>query len=342
MGSLSHEVHRRHDITFEEDVGAARRATGVLAAGLTDVRRGDVELAVTELATNILRHAPAGGYLLTRRTSGGIELLAVDRGSTPTREDPQRRGIAAWSVSAPRGLGAGLACVARLSSVFDVYSGTGGTVVLSQLGAADARRTEWCRWGAVNVPVGGETESGDAWDVAVTSGGRVSAVIADGLGHGPEAAIASRAALTAFDVEPAAAPDELLRRTHETMRGTRGGTVGFATIDAQRGEVAFSGVGNVTGRIVRDGAATRHLVTRDGTLGIHAQPPLPGVARYEWLPHDALVLTTDGVRSRWDLEPYPGLLDHDPAVVAAVVQRDHARGKDDVAVLVIRDVRSAA
>ena len=51
-----------------------------------------------------------------------------------------------------------------------------------------------------------------------------------------------------------------------------------------------------------------------------------------------LVMHSDGCRSRWSLGDYAGLLRCDPTTIAAMLYRDFARGRDDVTVLVARDV----
>lgn len=53
------------------------------------------------------------------------------------------------------------------------------------------------RAGGVNIPYGGAEYSGDAW-AWVRAGDRVTLMLADGLGHGPEAARASSAAVAAL------------------------------------------------------------------------------------------------------------------------------------------------
>ncbi len=47
-----------------------------------------------------------------------------------------------------------------------------------------------------------------------------------------------------------------------------------------------------------------------------------------------VVMHSDGVSARWDLARREGLLHRHPATVAAVLYRDHARGRDDATVLV--------
>ena len=331
METLSEAAHRRHAVGVEEDVGALRRAVGRLAAGRPGVRSGEAELVATELATNILRHAPPG-YVLCRAAGAGIELLAVDRGPGLRRLDRWR----SWGVAAQSGLGAGLAGVERMATTFDLYSERGrGAVVLARLGPPPAG-TDGFRWGAVGVPQDGEDESGDGWIVACD--GLLSALVVDGLGHGPSAHAAAAAAISVLGGRPQADLAAFVRRAHEATRGTRGAALGACSIDCAAGELTFAGVGNVRARLLLDGES-RSLISREGTLGTQATAPNPPIVHQRWAPGAVLVLASDGLRGAWDLRAYSVLLGHDPAVVAAVLHRDHARGTDDATVLVVEGAR---
>jgi hypothetical protein len=49
-----------------------------------------------------------------------------------------------------------------------------------------------------------------------------------------------------------------------------------------------------------------------------------------------LVLHSDGLKSQWSLDGYPGLAERDPALIAGILFRDFNRGRDDVTVVVAR------
>jgi anti-sigma regulatory factor (Ser/Thr protein kinase) len=328
---------------MEEDVGALRRAVASMAGRLPGLRPGGPELAATELATNLVRHTTDGGYVLCREADGGIELLAVDHG-------PGMRpgGVPPWAIARGHdaslppfggggGLGVGLAGVRRLSSVFDCYAAPGGTVVLARVGPAVPPAGASWRWGGVNVPYGGTGESGDAW--AVSPGPRLGALVVDGLGHGPAAAEAARAAVAEFGHGRLTDIETFVRRANEAMRGTRGGVLGVCLIEPGRDELTFAGVGNIIGRVIADGAS-HSLLGRSGTLGTQLHAPAAHPTTHRWSPGAALVLASDGITSRWDPLAYPGLLRRHPAVVAATLQRDHGRGTDDATVLVVQDTRA--
>jgi anti-sigma regulatory factor (Ser/Thr protein kinase) len=325
--ALTEATHRRHPVRVEEDVGALRRAVGRMAAGCEGVRAGDAELAATELATNLVRHAAGGGYVLYRRANGGIELIAVDSGPG-MRGSPLSRG----------GLGVGLGVVQRLASSFDLYSTEGwGSVVLARLAPPRDNGASSVRWGGVNVPLAGAGTSGDAWAVSRRYGA-IAAVMVDGLGHGDGAHQASSAAVAVFRERPPGDLPAFVRRAHEAMRGTRGGVLGACLIDAEAGRLTYAGVGNVAARVVL-GAGSRSLPNRAGTLGTQVAVPQVRVVSADWQPGATVLMASDGLRSGWDPLAYPRLLAHDPAVVAAVLHRDHQRGTDDATVLVLQDRR---
>jgi anti-sigma regulatory factor (Ser/Thr protein kinase) len=298
----------------------------------------NVALAVTEAATNVLKHATRGHLLmraLGRRAPRGIEILAIDKG----------RGIANIAHSLRDGystagsLGAGMSAFARLASSWDIYSQPGkGTVLRLEFwseGGKSAAAPAGLEVGAVCLPRPGETANGDTWAIREHHGSFI-ALVADGLGHGPDAAAAS---LVAADIL-AGAKDvtavSLLGEIHRGIASTRGAAVGLAVLDPERQVATFAGVGNISAAICASGQSRRHLVSRNGIVG-HNIGTVREMAVA--LPPGALLLAhSDGLGTHWDLGTYEGIAGHHPAVVAAALWRDFVRGRDDVTVLAIRFV----
>jgi anti-sigma regulatory factor (Ser/Thr protein kinase) len=338
VDALRQPPHRRHAVAADEDVGALRRDVAALAERRCAVRPGEASLVATELATNIVRHARSGGYVLYRPVGDGLELLAVDHG--PGASVP---GLPYWAIRPEGvrppggGLGVGLASVRRLATDFDCYSDPAGTVVLARLGTSAPQVAPW-RWGGVNVPYDGVGESGDAWSVSPER--RPAALVVDGLGHGFAAAAAARAAVAAFEQVPPGDVCGFVRRAHDAMRGTRGGVLAVCAIDPDQGELAFAGVGNIAGRVLV-GGESHGLVGRHGSLGTQPDPPRCHAAAHRWRPGATLMLASDGIRIGWQSASRPALLSRDPAVAAAVLYRDHSRAGDDASILVVRDTRAA-
>jgi negative regulator of sigma-B (phosphoserine phosphatase) len=189
-------------------------------------------------------------------------------------------------------------------------------------------------WCAELRPLAGMLECGDRCTVAPFADGVTIALI-DGLGHGHEAALASRVIAQAVERHAAENPEAVIARCHEDARSTRGGVMAVAQLDARTDTLSWAGVGNVEGILLRAGlsASTSRdaLVARGGIVG----PKLPRV-QATTMPiarGDVLVFTTDGIKGGYAsaLSPHVAV----DAIVDTVVAR-FAKDTDDVGVLVAR------
>jgi len=314
-------------------VGEARRHGAQLAheCGLDDVAAGRLALVVTELATNLVRHADRGRLLLSARPGGSVvEIIAIDEG--PGIADIERSLGDGFSTGGTPGTGLG--AVRRLARQFDLHSSApGGTVIVARVGADDGPEPAHavCT-GAVSLSAPGERVCGDGWGFAL-QGDVAAMVVADGLGHGPDAAEAAAAALEAFAEDPLASPRVLLERTHRRLRSTRGAAVMLLQADAAAGVVRCAGAGNVVGRIV-SGVTDRTLLSQHGTAGVTIRTPEE--TTLPWPEHALLVVCSDGIETRWKADAIAPVLGRDPALAAALLMRDHCRGRDDATVAVLR------
>lgn len=315
-------------------VGEARRHAALLAeqCGLGAVPAGQLAIIVTELSTNLARHAQHGRLLLAAYPERAmVEVVAIDGG--PGIADLARSMDDGFSTGGTPGTGLG--AVRRLAAQFDVHSSAPqGTVLVARvrggpppLDAAGA----FCV-GAMALVAHGEQVCGDGWAFAV-DGDRASMIVADGLGHGPDAAEASRAALETFAEEPLAAPRQILQAVHGRLRSTRGAAVMVLQADAGAGTIRSAGAGNVMGRLV-SGVSDRTILTQHGTAGITIRTPEE--VSTAWPPHAMLVVCSDGIESRWKPETLVPVLGRDPALAAALLLRHHCRGRDDATVAVLR------
>jgi anti-sigma regulatory factor (Ser/Thr protein kinase) len=315
-------------------VGEARRHAAGLAdiAQLDETAEGRLALVVTELGNNLVRHAREGRLLLAASPgSGEVEVISIDRG--PGIPDVPRSLFDGYSTGGTPGTGLG--AVRRLAQEFDMHSVAGeGTVIVARIHAATYRkpRAHAVQYRGIAVAAPGEMVCGDSWGASLhADGGTV--VLADGLGHGPEAAVASLAAVEAFRAGPDAAPRELLERTHEALRRTRGAAVLMLELDAGSSTIRSSGAGNVMARVV-SGVVDRTILSQHGTAGVQIRRP-EQVAT-EWAAHGLLVVHSDGLESRWQPDRLLPVLGRDPTLCAAILLRDHCRGRDDVTIVVAR------
>ena len=329
--------HHSLPIHEESQVGDARRLAVRLAAecGLDESDSGRLAVVATEMVRNLVKHSKQGELLvcgIQRAGASGVELIALDKGPGMSNvEECMRDGYS--TAGTP---GNGLGAIHRMTDFLDIYSfPKQGTVMLARVLQKNAEKGARGNFdiGAVNVPVKGETLCGDAWSVSEAEG-RLLAMVADGLGHGPDAAHASQEALAVLRESAAMRPCEILDEMHAALRSTRGAAVSIAELRVGTPEVRFAGVGNVTGSILSRGAQ-RNMVSHNGTLG-HAVRHCQEFT-YPWSSNSLLVMHSDGITSQWDLKHYPGIQMRDPTVIAAVIYRDYKRGRDDATVFVARE-----
>jgi anti-sigma regulatory factor (Ser/Thr protein kinase) len=329
--------HRVFRIDEPSRVGEARRAALRMGAdeGFDDETNGRVAIVVTELGTNLNRHAQRGRILLAAGKRGDrrlIEVVSMDGG--PGMVDVNACLRDGYSTSGTPGTGLG--AVQRQADEFSLFSRAGlGTVVCARVGTRTAsirKNTGRFEIAGISVPVAGETVCGDAW-ASHEQGDSASVMVADGLGHGWLAAKAAQAAVTAFEARAPATPSEVIVRSHAALRATRGAAVAVASLDAAKGTIVFAGAGNVSGRVLT-ATADRALLSQNGTAGL--QISTPREVEHEWPAHGILVLFSDGLLSRWTLGESAAVMQCDPTVIAAWLVARHYRGHDDCTVVVAR------
>jgi hypothetical protein len=190
-------------------------------------------------------------------------------------------------------------------------------------------------WGFAARALGGESESGDLHFVATYAGGVLVAVI-DGLGHGPEAALASRLAAATLDAHLGESVTALMAHCHTALQRTRGAVLSLAAIEPDGREMTWIGVGNVDATLHRAGSARPQRETlhhRGGVVG-YQLPPLRA-ATLALDPGDTLVFATDGIASAFNSESPIGW---HPQDAADHILRLHGKDTDDALVVVARTV----
>ena len=317
-----------HQIVEASQLGQMRRSAGELArqCKLDEAATSNLALVVTELATNLLKHAKRGVILLRAlEHAAGVEVVAFDGG--PGMSDVERCLGDGYSTGGTPGNGRG--AVRRRADECDIWSGPGGSVAVARVLGAGRRGGH--RIGSICLPVRGEHRCGDAWTVRYDDNAATLALV-DGLGHGPVAADVADSAIAAFADAAAVDPAAAIGHIDARLRGTRGAAVAIASIAEDGTRLRYCAVGNIAGRL-DGGGRWRGLVSGNGIIG--GQYRRPQMFEYPVEAPGLLVLHSDGLRSHWDLGAYPGLRQRDPALIAAVLFRDFARGNDDVPVVVV-------
>lgn len=316
--------------------GEARRVAVRLAEeiGMDESDRGTVAIAVTELGTNIVKHAGTGSIICEQLgTNGarGIRFLAIDKG-------PGIRNITSaledgYSTAGTNGNGLG--AVRRLATTFDIYSAPErGTCIMADFWPRKkAHADKNLRLGVVSVAVRGESVSGDGW-LLKTHHDTSLLIVADGLGHGIFAAEAAREAERVLAETTSDSPAAIMADVHDALKKTRGAAAAISAIDRQRGTLCFAGLGNVSATLVTR-ESMKGLASHNGTVG-HQMHKIQEFT-FPWSDDSTLIMHSDGLASRWNLNDYPGLLSKHPSLIAAVLYRDFSRERDDATVLVVKN-----
>lgn len=318
-------------ITDESSVGEARRRAMLVAQrlGFDETRSGEMALLATESSRNALIHG-GGGHLAIAAVRGeghGLaRILVMDQG----------KGIANVAEAMSDGFstagttGEGMGAMKRIARALEIFTGKHGTIVLLEVGE-DARGYP-LRIAGLAVPYPGERFCGDAWAFHQTPE-RMVLLLADGLGHGREAAEAAQEAVDTFRKRQDQTPAEILGRVHDSLRKTRGAVAAVAEIRPADGRVTYTGVGNISASVLT-GNTSRSLVSHNGTLGMVTSR----IQEFQvpWTPESVLVLHSDGLQSKWDLTSYAGLVARHPAIIGAALLRDFRRQRDDASVVVVK------
>jgi phosphoserine phosphatase RsbX len=197
-----------------------------------------------------------------------------------------------------------------------------------------AERSPYLDWGVASVALPGERESGDTVVVRVYPKGLMIAVI-DGLGHGSEAAAASRIAANALMECASDSLVAIFKHCHESLIGSRGAVMSVAAFHPHDNTMSWLGVGNVGGVLVRADPRTvpRHqeMLLRGGVVGL--QLPFLHASVTSVITGDVMILVTDGIRSdfRERLQ-----LRHSPQQLADRILAESGKGTDDALVVVGR------
>jgi anti-sigma regulatory factor (Ser/Thr protein kinase) len=317
-------------------VADARHRAASLArrANLDETAAGELAIAVTEAAGNIVKHAGRGSLLLRALDAGdraGVEAIALDRGpGIANLAESMRDGYS--TAGSP---GTGLGALQRMTTRFDMWSAPGkGTIARFEVWPKALGAPPRGRWlvGAISVAKPGEEACGDDW-LAMERPGRLVLFVTDGLGHGPAAASASHAAIAAARKHAAMKSHEIMEEVHGALRPTRGAAGAVALIQPEKGLCNYCGIGNISA-CIRNGGMNRNMVSHNGILG-HQVRKIQDF-QYPFPASGLVVAHSDGVATHWDLASYPGLEMRHPALAAAALYRDHCRGRDDATVVAAR------
>lgn len=339
-----HPDSKNIDIKCASDVSIARSSAKKMAyeIGFGHTAGEEIALAVSELASNIVKHACSGVITLlplSRDGQIGMQIESHDKG--PGIENVERALADGFSTSG--GLGLGLGTVNRLVDEFNISPRSkwpnGGTHILcKRFIRRDPPITLSCplEFGAATrshprMDVNGDTFVIKQWGTSALVG------VIDGVGHGQYALRAAQAARQYVETHYDQPLGYLITGAGRACRATRGVVMSLARFDwpSDQSEImmTFSGIGNIETHIV---GPKEHMnfALRRGIIGVNA--PTPVVTEHSWKPSYVMVLHSDGISAHWKWTEFPETAEASAQITAYRLLQRLARDEDDATVVVVK------
>ena len=314
---LKKEIHRRAE-----------------EAGMGIDKLNALDLVIAEMTSNLFKYGDGGEILMGLIENNGnpyVEVISIDHG--PGMLNPEKMLID--GVSTTNTLGHGLGSIQRLSDTFDLYSQPEwGTIVLSRIyHNAKVNEKKIVEVHPLVVAKPGEKTSGDGF-LCIQTDKYLKMMLADGLGHGPEANHAVNEAATAFRTCRDYSPVETMRYIHPAIKKTRGAVINITCFDYRTKIWSSAGIGNIAARIMGPVVLKNHM-SYNGIVG-HNIPGSMNDQQYAGAEYNRVILSSDGIKTRWDLNKYPRIHKHDQTILAAAIYKDQARKTDDMSIIIAK------
>jgi anti-sigma regulatory factor (Ser/Thr protein kinase) len=310
----------------------------VVRSRFTEMEAGKIDIIVSEITSNLIKHADRGELLYKIESIGEkdsiFEIISIDNG--PGIADTAR--MLRDGVSTTSTLGQGLGAINRLSTVAQLYSIPGwGTILYSKVKTNEEQKFSAksfeleVKGVCVNKPK--ETTCGDGYRIKRNESETII-FFGDGLGHGERAKEAVDYAGDFFFESNETDPVELLRQMHDKVRKTRGLVATIAVCSRSTNEWKICGVGNILTRMYT-GLQYKNYMSYNGTVGLTI-PNSMKASVFAVEKNQHLIMCSDGIQTRWDLGKYGSIFKYDSTILAAAIYKDFTRGNDDASVLIAK------
>lgn len=338
-------------IIYPADASDARRRAKVMALtlGFDTISSEEIAITVSELTSNLLKHAQGGTLILTSFTEGaasGLIFETFDHGQGI--RDIERAFTDGFSTKGS--LGYGLGTINRLMDQVTIESepgkGTHVRCVRYLRLDADSCALPLPRYvldiGVASRAFPGYTDNGDAFVTKQWHGGSLVGVI-DGVGHGQSAELASRAARQYVEKHHTLPLQTLFTGTHRACHSTRGVVMALARLApiphiAPHDPVmtlSFASIGNIETRLV-GGAEHANLLVKRGIIGMANAMPKVLVCEHYWYVDQIMILHSDGIHANWHWNSLPCSQTTSAETLAHHLLANYARENDDATVAVIK------
>ena len=264
--------------------------------GLNKIQTKEVEIAIRELVSNVIRHGGGSGqvrFIIDKTAPAELAIEVEDWGKGignigEAIEDGYSTG---------GGLGGGLPAVNRMMDSFKLVSrpndGTLFRTVKRAIKPIDFGTASW-KYSVYSRPVTTETDNGDGFFIR-RRGKTTFIFIIDGLGHGFEAHLATEKAVKNLENIYHWQEEEIIEVLHKKLKHTRGIVIGIAIAHDDHDYIRYTGIGNIAGYIF--GKKNSTFLNYNGTIG--GRLLKFKTFDYPYKTGDVLILHSDGLSSSW-------------------------------------------
>ncbi len=322
------------------DVVTSRIAASDMAAelGFNPVECEEIAIVMSELATNLVKHAHGGQVKLSvseQDERQGICIETEDHG--PGMGGSEQYLTDGYSTGG--GLGYGLGSVVRMmDDVNFIAPPDGGTRVICHRWPRPSRtgfRLRDLDIGVATRPRWNQTPNGDSFVIKCWDRHALIGVI-DGLGHGEAAMRAAQTARNFIENHYDLPLDLLFKGVDRVCHSTRGVVMALARFNLDQEEFLAANIGNIEVR--RYGDENDHnFMVRRGIVGLNA--PKPIITTHHWTSNAMLIMFSDGLHTHWGSNDLPPNLMNSPSELAHHLLVAQGKDDDDATIMVVRNVQ---
>lgn len=302
--------------------------------GASDLKRENMQLVASELATNNIKHANGRGMIQIWQQPGQVlDIFSIDYG--PGIADLVQAEQDGYSTA--NTFGKGLGAIRRLSDEVHVYTqiSTGeqmtkwsGAAFLARfhLGSNQTRLGDGV--GLYSRSLSDSRHNGDRIYL-LRHGEKLRWLHLDGLGHGAEAQIAT--SNLAMHVAHCEGLESMLEGANRQLVATRGAVAVACEMDISRRNLKLLGVGDMHAHLY-DHEEMKHISFVPGILGREHRTTEP--LHTSFARRGLVVTASDGIRRNWDVGNFPGLFNQHPQLIAYTLGNIMGRVSDDQSIFV--------
>ncbi len=325
-------------ISNSAEVIAIRRIAKEMAhnIGFDECTREEISLVVSELASNIIKHAQRGIITLTPVCSeqcDGLMIEAEDDGEGFNEFTAMKDGFSTSGT-----LGMGLGAINRLMDEFDILAReelSGTRIVCKRWLNDNSNHGQHCPldFGIFSRPKQSEVVNGDSFIIKHIRGASLVGVI-DGVGHGVLAHQAANVARHYVEQHCESSLLDIFKGVDRACHSTRGVVMALAVFDWTKGSFRYASVGNIEVSVFNNSREKSKFIVRRGIVGKHA--PSPVITENEWHSGDSLALHSDGISTHWHWQDFTHLNNYPAQVIAEAIYHAAQKEHDDATIVIVK------